>query len=81
MLYLRTIESDKASFQYIAFLMNSLETAGLCTLLSKDLATDAVAMSNVSKISLAIYSMLLSSQCPMMFAQRSLLETEKESIL
>lgn len=81
MLYLRTIESDKASFHYIAFLMNSLEAAGLCTLLSKDLATDAVAMSNVSKISLAIYSMLLLSQCPMMFAQRLLLETEKENNL
>lgn len=65
-MYLHTIEADKASFQCIAFLTSSLESAGLSTPLSKDLVTDAVAMSNVSKISLAIYSTLLSLQCPMM---------------
>lgn len=38
-------------------------------------------MSNVSKISLAIYSMLLSSRCTMILAQRSLFEIQKESVL
>lgn len=38
-------------------------------------------MSNVSKISLAIYSMLLSFWCTVMLAQRELFEIPKESIL
>lgn len=45
---------------------------------AKDLVTDAIAMSNVSKISLAIYSVLLSFRCTMMLAQRELFEIQKE---